>query len=149
MTRWSRLLIVALAVGLLVSVCLNLFVAGAWLGGRWADARSGTMVEKAMRPYPPSLRADTRRKLFADRKALRSAVTELRDARQHMFSVMRADPLDRAALDQAMKAVRERSAAVQAVFQTALAESLAEAPVVERRKIGEPRFGFGLFRDRP
>lgn len=137
-----------LAIALAASLCLNLFLGGAWLAGRWFERRAEANAASVMRAYPPELRRDVLRRLLRDRSELRSAVGGLREARQRMVVVMRADPLDRAALDAAMAEVRSRTGALQALLQSALADTLAETPAEERARIQPPANGFGLLGDR-
>lgn len=137
-----------LAIGLAASLCLNLFLGGAWLAGRWFERRVETTAASVMRAYPPEVRRDVLRRLLQDRTELRAAVGGLREARQRMFAVMQADPLDRGALEGAMAEVRARTGALQALLQSALAASVAEMPAEERRKIQSPTVGLGLLGDR-
>ncbi|MGK9167054.1 periplasmic heavy metal sensor [Inquilinus limosus] len=137
-----------LAIALAASLCLNLFAGGAWLAGRWLDRRVEAATASVMRPYPPELRRDVLRRLLQDRAELRAAVEGLREARQRMFALMRADPLDRAALDAAMAEVRARTGALQTLLQSTLAAALTETPAEERRKIQSPVPGLGFFGDR-
>jgi uncharacterized membrane protein len=137
-----------LAIALTVSLCLNLFAGGAWLAGRWIDRRLETVAATVMRAYPPDLRRDVLRRLLQDRAELRAVAGGLREARQRMVAAMRADPLDRAALDVAMAEVRARTGALQALLQSALADTLAETPAEERAKIRPPAAGLGLLEDR-
>jgi uncharacterized membrane protein len=133
-----------LAVALTASLCLNLFLGGAWLAGRWFERRVETTAASVMRAYPPEVRRDVLRRLLQDRTGLRAAVGGLREARQRMFAVMQADPLDRGALEGAMTEVRTRTGTLQALLQSALAASLAETPAADRAKIQPPAVGFGL-----
>ncbi len=137
-----------LAIALVASLCANLFLGGAWVAGRWFERRMETITASVMRAYPPELRRDVLHRLLQDRAELRSAVGGLREARQRMFALMRADPLDRGALAQAMAEVRVRTGALQALLQSALADSLAETPAEERAKILPPAAGPGLLGDR-
>ena len=137
-----------LAIALAASLCVNLFLGGAWLAGRWFERRVEATAASVLRAYPPELRRDVVLRLLQDRAELRAAVGGLREARQRMVAVMRADPLDRAALDAAMAEVRARTGALQALLQSALAASLAETPAGERAKILPPTVGLGLLGDR-
>jgi hypothetical protein len=67
------------------------------------------------------------------------------EARLRMFAAMRADPLDREALDRSMAEVRVKTTALQALLQSALADILAATPASERQKIEPPRRGLGQF----
>ena len=67
-----------------------------------------------------------------------------------MVQVMRAEPLDREALERAMTDVRVKTAALQALLQSAVAASLERVPASERQKIELPGRGLGIFnRQRP
>ncbi len=114
----------------------------------WFERRVETVAASAMRAYPPELRRDVLHRLLQDRAALRSAIGGWREARQRMFALIRADPLDRGALDTAMAEVRARTAALQAPLQSALAGALAEAPAADRAGIQPPMGSFGLLDDR-
>ena len=65
-----------------------------------------------------------------------------------MFALMRADPLDRGALDAAMAEVRARTSVLQALLQSALADALMETPAADRAEIQPPVGSFGLLDDR-
>jgi len=57
---------------------------------------------------------------------------------------MRADPLDKEALQRAMADVRVKTTELQVLLQSALAESIEQAPLAERQKIEPP--GLGLWK---
>lgn len=133
--RSLRTAAILLSIGLLVSVCLNLFAAGAWFAGRWLDRRVEAAVGTTLRAYPPSLRREVARRLFADREALRAAIGDMREARQRMLALMRAEPLDRDALSRAMADLRAATTALQAQLHEALADTVARTPAEERRAI--------------
>lgn len=142
----ARRTIIILAVCLLVSVSLNLFAFGAFVALR--SLSLGTAWGAIMQTYPASVRRDVRQRVVADRANLRAVITDLREARRRMFETMRADPLDRDALARGMADVRAKTMALQAYFQSALAETLAETPAAERKKIEPPGLGLGLFREK-
>jgi uncharacterized membrane protein len=142
----ARRTIVILAVCLLVSVSLNLFAAGAFVALRSLERSFG--LGALMQTYPPSVRSEVRRKVLADRAAMRAVIGDLREARQRMFEAMRAEPLDPDALARAMADVRAKTTALQAFFQSALAASLEKAPASERKKIEPPGLGLGPFQGR-
>jgi uncharacterized membrane protein len=144
-TTATRTTIIVLSVFLLLSVCLNMFIAGAVFTGRFMERRVEAAVARTMQAYPPELRRDVKRRLIAERGKLIPAVIALRQARQRMFVIMRADELDKEALAESMTDVREKTAVVLALLQGALADSLAAAPASERQKIEAPGLGLGLF----
>ncbi len=139
-TGLGRTIIIVLSICLLVSVCLNLFAAGAWVATRWFYHPLAAI----MQTYPPSLRHDVRARLAAEREKVRVAIVDLHDARERMFTVMRADPLDKDALQRAMADVRVKTGALQALLQSALADSIEQAPLSERQKIRP--LGLGLWK---
>lgn len=139
-TASRRTTIIVLSILLLISVCLNLFGAGAWVATRWHRHP----LAKVMLSYPPSLRQDLRARMLAEAPKLKAAMFELREARQRMFTIMRADPLDKEALERAMADVRAKTTELQAMVQAVLAESLEKAPASERQKIEAPGFDFLL-----
>jgi uncharacterized membrane protein len=141
-----RTTIIVLAVCLVLSLGLNLFAAGALVAMRWFGSPLGSAVGAVMQSYPPALRREVRRELFAKRESLRAAADELREARQRMFLLMRADPIDQEALAGAMAEVRAKTTALQALLQSVVAASLETVPPSERQKIEAPRLGLGLFR---
>ena len=136
-TGSRRTTIIVLSICLLISVCLNLFAAGAFVATRWALHP----LAAVMRTYPPSLRQDVRGRLAAERDKVRAAIVDLHEARQRMFAVMRSDPLDKEALQRAMADVRVKTTELQALLQSALAESIEHAPLAERQKIEPPDLG--------
>jgi len=136
-TGSRRTTIIVLSICLLISVCLNLFAVGAFVATRWALRP----LAAVMLTYPPSVRQDVRQRLVAERDKVRAALFDLREARQQMFAVMRADPLDKEELQRAMADVRVKTTELQALLQEALAASIEQAPASERQKIGPPRLG--------
>ena len=69
-----RATIIVLSICLLVSLCFNLFAAGALVATRWLYRP----LAAAMLAYPPSLRQDVRQRLAAERDKVRAAIVELR-----------------------------------------------------------------------
>lgn len=145
MTR--RTTIIALSVGLLISFSLNLFAAGAWVAGRWIDLRIERSLTRVMQPYPPTLRREIVRNLREDRGEVLASAREFRGARQRLFAVMRAEPLDRDALAAAMTEVRAKTDALQTLLQASVARSLETVPAAERERIEPPGLGLGLLDD--
>jgi uncharacterized membrane protein len=137
-TRSRRPTIIVLSVCLVASLCLNFFVGGAWLAGRWLDHRITASVGSLLKTYPASIRRDFLHRLIVDRQDLRSSIRAVRDARQHMIETMRTDPIDRQALDAAMADVRQKTSALQELIQNSLAESVARAPAADRATIKVP-----------
>jgi len=133
-TGSRRTTIIVLSICLLVSLCFNLFAAGAFVATRWLYRP----LAAAVLAYPPSLRQDVRQRLAAERDKVRTAIVDLHDSRQRMFAAMRAEPLDKDGLQRAMADVRVKTTELQALLQSALAASVEQAPASERQKIAPP-----------
>jgi enterochelin esterase-like enzyme len=69
--------------------------------------------------------------LKAEQPELRRLAADLRDRRQEMLSAAIADPVDPAALEAAMAAVREATAAMQSAAHAAMLKTVAEPSASE------------------
>ena len=132
----------AVLVALVVSVCLNVFVAGLIAGRATGfvpapDRASGGGLERFMATVPTEARPVIRRALRENRRGLQGMVAEVREARQEAAAVVGREPFDDAAFDAAMDAVRERSQALQATVHGIIAEALADLPPEVRAEMAE------------
>lgn len=131
----------SLAIGLLVSCTVNLFLGGMFLGGLVrghvlpASRAGGALpslewARRALGKDPnPTLEAVVARHGVA----LHERAMELREARQRVDRRLEASSFDRHALASALEDVGERSAALQAQLAAALVE-LAEGLTPEQRR---------------
>ncbi len=132
----------AVLVALVVSVCLNVFVAGLIAGratgfGPAPDRASGAGLERFMATVPAEARPVIRRALRENRRGLQGMVAEIRDARQDAAAVVAREPFDEAAFEAAMATVRDRSQALQEAVHAIIAEALADLPPEVRAEMAE------------
>jgi len=129
-------------VALVVSVCLNVFVAGL-IAGRTTtgDAtplrRPDDGLQRFMATLPEDARPVVRQAIRANRRELQGLVAGLRDARQNAAAVVAAEPFDPAALEVALAAVRDRSMALQAAMHGVVAEAIDRLPPELRGEMAE------------
>lgn len=134
----------AVVVALVVSVCLNVFVAGLVVGrisgggaaapDRAADAGG---LERFMATVPAEARPVLRRALRENRRDLQGMVAAVREARQEAAAVVAREPFDPAAFQAAMAAVRDRSEALQAAVHVIIAEALDDLSPELRSEMAE------------
>ncbi len=136
---------VTLIVLLFVSLAANLVVAG-FTVARFRGPPTGAgeidrIVALGIRAFPPEIQGDIRDQVRAHRGEFRAGLVAVQASRQRMFEAMRADPFDRAALDQAFADVRTTTNDVQTIGQTIVADAIAQAPPDVRARI-RPRGPF-------
>jgi len=140
-----------LAGGLFVSVVVNLFLAGLIIGqllrpGFWEPpnpyvADLGQQAAHIVLRMTHALDADDQR-LFVENMKAHSADLiplgdQLRQQRQRVLELLRAEPLDRAALDKAFADLQQRSRSFEAAFENATVEAAAKLPPDARRHLGK------------
>jgi uncharacterized membrane protein len=140
-----------LAGGLFVSVVVNLFLAGLIIGqllrpGFWEPpnpyvADLGQQAAHIVLRMTHQLGSDDRQ-IFVE--AMKSHAAELiplgdqlRQQRQLVLQLLRADPLDRAALDKAFADLQQRSRAFENAFESAAVEAAGKLPPDARRHLGK------------
>ncbi len=142
--KWA----VALLVVLVLSVCLNVFVAGLAFGrfaGGWPGpgARPEAMVERGIERFvsglPHDARHQVRERLAAQRPEIAARFRAMRQARMRVADLLRDDPVDRAAIDQALVEVRQRTLEAQTLIQDTVLEAILELPA-EVRAAWQPRW---------
>ena len=98
------------------------------------------IVAFGIRAFPPrsgSIQKQTRER----RDELRALIDATAEARMQMFSAMRADPYDAAALDAAFANLQARTIDLQRAGQNIVATAVAAAPTDVRAQIRAPRGG--------
>ncbi|MHA1537004.1 MAG: periplasmic heavy metal sensor [Alphaproteobacteria bacterium] len=136
-----------LGIALIVSLAVNLFLVGIFVAGFFFyrpahHAHSG-------QPFPHwaarrSLDSDARGKVKAiwreARPALRMRVRAMRKARREVRRQLRADPLDRKALDVAYGELRERTIAAREAMKDVLTKVAFTLNAEQRRQYFKHRF---------
>ena len=132
----------ATLVALVLSVCLNVFVAGLVAGritggGAATDQAAGAGLAQFMATVPAEARPAIRRALRDNRRGLQGLVAEVREARREAAAMVAREPFDPAAVEAALAAVRDRSQALQAALHGIIAEALEELPPEVRAEMAE------------
>lgn len=136
-----------LLVMLFVSLAANLMVAG-FVVSRLAGLRPSNgdeidrIVSLGTRDFPPEIQRDILDQVRARRGELEDDINAIHSAEQSMFEAMRADPLDRAALDAAFADMRSTTNDVQAIGQEIVANTIAGAAPEVRARIRQRRGPF-------
>ena len=112
----------ALLVALIVSVCLNLLLAGVMVGGRWhGPGPWWREIPDEARPIMKQV-FDSHK---VDFDARRDAV---RQARQKVADVLKVDPIDEAKLDAALAELTQQSQAMQDFGNSVMIEVAKQLP---------------------
>ncbi len=138
--RWAILLFTALV----VSIGLNLAIAGFTAARIWGDPRPppiGGIVAIGIRSFPPEIQQVIRAKSEERRPEIRTRLDAVDAAREQMFEALRADPFDEAILSAAFAALRDRTVELQMIGQEMVAEAVADAPAAVRAEIKPPKRG--------
>ena len=137
---------VTLIVLLFVSLAANLVIAGFTVARIAGPGPGGGEIDRivslGIRAFPPEIQGDITSQVRAHRNQFRAGLDAVRNSRQRMFAAMRADPFNRAALDEAFAEVRSTTNEVQAIGQTIVADAIANAPPDVRARIRPPRGPF-------
>ncbi len=131
-------------VALVVSVCLNVFIAGLVIGrvsgGRGAAPDQPTNaggLERFMATVPAEARPVIRRAMVENRRDLQGLVAAVREARRAAAAAVAREPFDPVAFQTAMATVRERSDALQAEVHAIIAEALDDLSPELRSEMAE------------
>lgn len=106
----------ALLVALIVSVCVNLLLAGVMAGGRWH------MGGPWWRDVPDEARPIMKQAFEANKAEFDARRDAVQQARQKVADLLKADPIDQAALDQALADLSQKSEAIRALGNTMMVE---------------------------
>jgi Spy/CpxP family protein refolding chaperone len=106
----------ALLAALIVSLCVNLLLAGVMIGGRWHhDGPWWRQVPEEARPVMKQAFEAHKAEFDAHRDAVRRA-------RQKVADILKADPIDQAALDQALAELSQQSQSIRELGNTMMVE---------------------------
>jgi len=106
----------ALLVMLIVSVCVNLLLAGVMIGGRWYGPGPWWMnVPEEARPIMKQAFDAHKAEFDAHRDAVQQA-------RQKVADILKKDPIDQAALDQALAELSQQSQVIRELGNSMMVE---------------------------
>ena len=124
----------ALLAALIVSVCVNLLLAGVMIGGRWHD---GPRWRGPFANVPEEARP-VMKAVFDSRKAEFDAQREkVREARQKVADILKADPIDQAKLDQALSELLQQSQAIQKLGHQVMIEVAQKLTPEQRQQMAD------------
>ncbi len=106
----------ALLAALIVSVCVNLLLAGVMVGGRWHGPGPWWKdIPDEARPIMKQAFDSHKAEFDAHRDAVQQA-------RQKVADILKADPIDQAALDQALAELSQQSQEIRELGNTMMVE---------------------------
>jgi uncharacterized membrane protein len=146
----SRRLLSVIGVVLLVSLGLNLFLGGLLLGRdvggglplRPSLAGGGmrAALEQLLKELPPDDRATMRDGFEGHRADIVGRFQALRQARQQVARLLKADSFDAPAAAAAMQTVRERTNALQEAMQAVVLQTAPQLSPAGRATLAAPRW---------
>ncbi|AZV18159.1 periplasmic heavy metal sensor [Mesorhizobium sp. M7A.F.Ce.TU.012.03.2.1] len=131
-TRWVRGLVIA-------SVVLNVFLAGAFVGGAvWLrNAKSGVSLESAGRQLPDQDRKAFREALRQVRVQSRQIILDGQQARQQAADLLQQPVMDKAALSAALERARNADATVRTRLEQAIVDFAANTSPENRSVLAQ------------
>ncbi len=132
----------ALLVALIVSVCLNLLLAGVMVGGRWHGPGPW------WRDVPEEARPIMKQAFEANKAEFDARRDAVRQAREKVADILKADPIDQAALDQALADLSQKSQAIRELGNTMMVDVAKQLSPEIRAQLAES-WAKERFRRRP
>ena len=132
----------ALLTALIISLCANLLLAGVMIGGRWHDRGPW------WREVPEEARPAMKQAFEAHKAEFDARRDAVRQARQKVAGILKADPIDQAALDQALVELSQQSQAIRELGNTMMVEVAKQLPPELRAQMAD-RWAEDRFRRRP
>ncbi|RUU79639.1 periplasmic heavy metal sensor [Mesorhizobium sp. M7A.F.Ca.MR.362.00.0.0] len=131
-TRWVRGLVIA-------SVVLNVFLAGAFVGGAvWLrNAKTGVSLESAGRQLPDQDRKAFREALRQVRVQSRQIILDGQQARQQAADLLRQPVMDEAAVSAALERARNADATVRTRLEQAIVDFAANTSPENRSVLAQ------------
>lgn len=139
-----------------VSLAINLMIAGAVAGHllsgrhhvwresevmrgetRMPDRPGEAVIQRMTAAVPPENRAVFLAVIAEHRQQIADAGRQVRDARIKVRDAIAADPFDRAKLDQAFAALRERSQQLQASLHATVSDAASKLPPDARAQLAD------------
>jgi uncharacterized membrane protein len=132
---------------LLVSVALNIFVFGVWIGkgarsvkGKPPPSRLEFNIREIAKQLPLEAREDVRRFMQDNRKQLRETFEQRRQTEKLIRQLLTADVVDKEALRAALDAHTAHSIRLQAPVRGVLLGSISDLDKETRQKIAKTLF---------
>ena len=131
----------AVVAALIVSLCVNLLLAGVMLGGRWHDGPRHRFLDSVPEQAKPLVK-----EVFESHKAeFDKRRDAIRQARMKVADLLKADPIDQAQLDLALAELSQQSQAMRQFGLQVMVEIAQKLPPDLRRQMADQwakdRFG--------
>lgn len=124
----------SLLVALIVSIALNLLIAGALIG-RWTRPAGPPPLSWALQSVAPETREQLRGKLRGHLTEVQPLRENMRKAMQDVRDAAATEPLDTAVLTAALENARDAQQHYQAFLHSNVVEILASLPVEQRMAV--------------
>jgi uncharacterized membrane protein len=131
----------ALLAALIVSLCVNLLMAGIMIGGRWHHPAPW------WREIPEEARPVMKQVFESNRAEFKTRLGAVRQARETVAGLLKADPIDQARLDQALAELSQQSQAMQQFGDNIMVEAAKQLPTDVRQQMVD-RWAEGRYRKR-
>jgi len=137
-------------VAAIVSLCLNLLLAGLMIGGRWHDGpgRHGPGRGDLMASIPEEARPLIKDVFDSHKTEFESHRAAIRQARQKVAELLKADPIDQARINQALSDLMQQTQAMQQFGNGVMIEIARKLPPEQRREMAD-RWAKDRFRMKP
>jgi uncharacterized membrane protein len=133
----------AVVVAAIVSLCLNLLLAGFLIGGRWHDGHGPFWKD-----LPEEARSTVKDVFSSHRTEFEGHRKDVQAARQKVADLLKADPIDKDQLNQALADLTQQSQAMQQFGQQVMVEIAQKLPPDLRRDMAD-RWAKDRFRKPP
>jgi Spy/CpxP family protein refolding chaperone len=121
----------ALLVALVVSVCVNLLLAGVMIGGRWHHG--GPWWHE----IPEQARPVMKQTFEANKPEFDARRDAVQQARQKVADVLKVDPIDQAKLDQALAELSQQNQAMEQFTQQVMIQVARQLPPELRAQMAD------------
>jgi Spy/CpxP family protein refolding chaperone len=132
----------ALLAALIVSVCVNLLLAGVMVGGRWHHGGPW------WREVPEEARPIMKQAFESHKAEFNARRDAIRQARQKVADILKADPIDQAALDRALAELSQQNQSISELGNTMMIEVAKQLPPELRAQMADS-WAKDRFRRRP
>ena len=128
----------AVVVAAIVSLCLNMLLAGMMIGGRWHDGpgRHGRFgMAGFMERLPDEARPVVKQAFDAHKAEFDAQRQQVDAARQKVADLLKADTIDRPQLEQALNEMSQRMQAMYGLGRQVMLDVAEKLPPDQRREI--------------
>jgi len=121
----------ALLAALIVSLCVNLLMAGIMIGGRWHHPAPW------WREIPEEARPVMRQVFESHKAEFKTRRDAVRRARDTVADLLKADPIDQAKLELALTELSQQTQAMQQFGDNIMVEAAKQLPPVVRQQMAD------------